>query len=112
MDMLKQNSKYIGYGGCALAALGTFLPLVTSSALGVSVAYISGDGKILLVLAVVAAVLMYLKKDMYSLIPSAICALLLLIVATKGASFGLAYGFFVMLLGVAGMIAGPLLGRK
>lgn len=68
MDFVKKNIKYIGVAGCALVAIGNFLPFatVTASMFGVSasesVNFISGDGKFVFALAILAALLILGKQ--------------------------------------------------
>ena len=68
MEKLAKYRVFIGIGGCLLAIIGCFLPW--ASVLGISVNFIDGDGKILLVCAIVSAILIYFKKDKFSLISS------------------------------------------
>ena len=113
MDFLVKNRQYVGYLGCALATVGCFLPF--ASVLGISVSYMSGNGKILLVAMIISAVLMYMKKEKASLIPSCIGALIFLnnafkVIGMSGASLGI--GIIVIFIGLAGAIAYPFLVEK
>ena len=77
MEFVKQNLKYIGIAGCVLAIIGCLLPFATVSALSISqsISYIQGtDGKIFLIVFVISAVLLFLNKEKFSLIATAIGA--------------------------------------
>ena len=68
MDFVKKNIKYIGIAGCLIAIISTFLPFakVSVSLFGFSssqtVNFISGDGKIVLVLALLVGLFLLGKK--------------------------------------------------
>jgi hypothetical protein len=67
--------KLLSFGGCILGAIGLFLPFASVSYLGVSksVNFIDGDGVIVLITLIVAAVMMFSDKlSKVSLIPLAI----------------------------------------
>jgi len=75
MEFVKKNIKWISLGGCVLAIISLFLPFATVSAeifgtsISESVTYIEGDGAIVFAAIIVAGVLIFLKKDLFSLIP-------------------------------------------
>ena len=75
MEFVKKNIKWIALGGCVLAIISLFLPFATVSAeifgtsISESVTYIEGDGAIVFAAIVVAGVLIFLKKDLFALIP-------------------------------------------
>ena len=80
MDFIKKNKKYIIWAGCAIMAVAVFLTFLKMSALGhsESVKFIdltkNGNemkvlpGWLVLIAAAAAAVLVYLKKEKFSLI--------------------------------------------
>ena len=113
MDFLVKNRKYIGLGGCVLTIIGCFLPFV--NALGISIDYIAGDGKLLSIAMVVSAVLICLKKDKNSLISSCIGGLIFLfsafkVLGTSGVNMGI--GLIVIFIGLICVIAYPFLKKK
>ena len=83
MDFIKKNKKYIIWAGCAIMAVAVFLTFVKASASGQSQTMkfidISKDAKemnvlpgwLVLIAAAAAAVLVYLKKEKFSLIATA-----------------------------------------
>ena len=81
MEFLQKNSKYLGYtgyAGCILMILGNFLPFATATvslfgySQSESIKFIDGDGVFVLIAAIVTAILLYFKKEKFSLIPTAI----------------------------------------
>lgn len=113
MDILVKNRKYIGLGGCVVSVIGCFLPF--ASAFGINANYINGDGKLLLIAMIASAVLIYLKKDKISLIPSCIGGLIFLfsalkVLGTSGVKMGI--GLIVILIGLICVIAYPFLKEK
>ena len=116
MEFLQKNSKYIGYGGCILMLLGNFLPFVTVtvSIFGISksesIKFIDGDGMFVIIAAIVTAVLLYLKKEKFSLISTGIALAVTLYDISNaesmvGNALGLGdisygIGFWVILIGV------------
>ncbi len=122
MKVLKENAKWIGLGGCVLMIIGCFLPFATVSALGLSqsVNYIDGDGVFVVIAAVVAAILIYLKKGKLILIPSLISAAFVIYDAASGSSaassslanvsFGI--GFFLIVIGIICVSAYPFLDNE
>lgn len=114
MDFLKENKMYIGIGGCILAIIGCFLPFLNSS-LGISINYISGNGKILLVTMVISAILIYLKKDKISLISSCVGGIVFLynafnVLSSNSISAGI--GLILIFIGLVCAIACPFLNDK
>ena len=83
MEFIKKNKNYIMWAGCAIMAIAVFLTFVKVSAFGMSESVkfneITKDGNdinaisgyFVLALAAVSAVLVYLKKDKFSLISTA-----------------------------------------
>lgn len=83
MDFIKKNKNYIIWGGCAIMAIAVFLTFIKMSASGFSQSLkfneLTKDGNELklisgwfvLVAAAVSAVLVYLKKEKFSLISTA-----------------------------------------
>ena len=67
MDFIKKNHMWIGIAACGAAILGCFLPFATVSAFGLSesVNFIDGDGKLVLIAAVISGVLLYLQNGKY-----------------------------------------------
>ena len=78
----------------AVMAIGTLLPCYTVSAFGVSesLAYIEGDGILLIIAAAAVAVLTYFKKEKFVCIPAGISAILLIIACVNLSNLG--YGSF------------------
>ena len=112
--MNKNNSQYLGLGGCALAIIGCFLPFASTSILGLTVNYIDGDGKILLIAMIISAVLIFLKKEKISLIPTCIGGVLFLIDAFKALTssyINIGIGIIVILIGLICAIVFPFLKK-
>ena len=112
MEILNKNSKYIGLGGCILTIIGCFLPW--SNFLGESYSQINGDGKIVLILAIVTAILIYLKKDKISLVTSGIAILVFIIDGSKvfSSNFNAGIGLFTILIGLICMILYPFINKN
>ena len=80
MDFIKKNKQYIVYAGCAIMAIAVFLTFMKMSATGISQSIkfneLTKDGNelklisgwLVLVAAAASAVLIYLKKEKFSLI--------------------------------------------
>ena len=79
MDFIKKNRMWITLGGLALVIIACFMPFAKVSVFGYSqsINYIDGgrDGIIVIIAAIVAGVLVFLKKEKFSIIPSGIAAL-------------------------------------
>ncbi len=79
MDFIKKNRMWITLGGLALVIIACFMPFAKVSVFGYSqsINYIDGgrDGIIVIIAAIVAGVLVFLKKEKFSVIPSGIAAL-------------------------------------
>lgn len=81
MEFVKKNKNYIIWAGCALMAIAVFLTFAKASAFGVSSSIKFNDltkdydkaisAYFVLAAAAVSAVLVYLKKDKFSLISTA-----------------------------------------
>jgi len=81
MDFIKKNRNYIIWAGCAIMAIAVFLTFVKVSAFGMSESVkfnkLADDydeaisAYLVLAAAAVSAVLVYLKKDKFSLISTA-----------------------------------------
>lgn len=79
MDFIKKNKLYIGLAGCALMLIAVFLPFATVKFFGLeqSVSFVEGwEGKFILALSVVSGLLLWFKKEKYSLISTGIILLL------------------------------------
>ena len=113
MDFIKKNRMWITLGGLALAIIACFLPFAKVSVFGYSqtINYVDGgrDGIIVIIAAIVAGVLVFLKKEKFSVIPSGIAALVTIydiINVTKvagGSSFGgvsISIGAILILVGL------------
>lgn len=116
MEFLKKNSKMMAWVGCLLMLIGNFLPFakVSVTLLGTtasqSVKFIDGDGKFVIICAIAAAILIYMKKTKLTLIPT-IIGLGIIIYnminadsVVGGASYGLGkvsfgFGCWIMLIG-------------
>ena len=79
MDFIKKNRMWITLGGLALVIIACFMPFAKVSVFGISqsINYVDGgrDGIIVIIAAIVAGVLVFLKKEKFSIIPSGIAAL-------------------------------------
>jgi len=120
MEFVKKNIKWIALGGCLFAIIALFLPFATVSAeifgqkFSESVNYVEGDGAIVFAAIVVAGVLIFLKKDLFSLIPLGIGAAITVYSAVNvGKEFeeisvlygdlmkvGFGIGFYLLLVGL------------
>lgn len=120
MEFIKKNRMWITLGGLALAIIACFFPFAKVSVFGYSqsINYIDGarDGIIVIIAAAVAGVLVYLKKEKFSVIASGIAALVTLydiINVTKvagGSSFGgvsISIGAILILIGLIVAIVMP-----
>ena len=80
MNQVKKYCNYIGIVGCLLLLIGNFFTFVTvkASVLGISqseaVKFVDGDGIIVIIAAIVAAVFIYLKKGRWNYAPALISA--------------------------------------
>jgi len=123
MEKLK-NTKILGIIGNVLLIIAVFLPIYSVSILGYtqSVSYIQGDGVIVLILAIVNLVLIFADKigekveffkkltnPKFTLIPTAIIAIMLIMLSTSfsssglsslGSMGGLSIGFWLLWVGV------------
>ncbi len=80
LEFIKKNRTYIMYAGCAIMAIAVFLTFFKITSLGQTSSVKFKDltdhgnefkvitGYLVLVAAIISAVLIYLKKEMYSLI--------------------------------------------
>lgn len=118
MDFIKKNRMWITLGGLALALIGCFLPFAKASVLGFSqsVKYTDGDGILVIIAVIVSAVLVFLKKEKFSLIPSGIAAIITIYdmintshVASGLASVSLGIGAFVIIIGLIVAIIIPVI---
>ena len=79
MEFIKKNRMWIALGGLALAIIACFMPFAKVSVFGYSqtINYIDGgrDGIIVIIAAAVAGVLVFLKKEKFSVIASGIGAI-------------------------------------
>ena len=109
---LVKYSLYIGLGGCLLVIIGCFLPWLT--VFGITGTWGEGDGKIAIVLAIISGVLMFLKKEKYSLISSGLVAILFFMSFFKiiGNRFRPGIGCYVVLIGIIGMCIYPFVNKK
>ena len=82
MDFIKNNIRWIGIGGILLSVISLFLPFATVSAnifgtsIRESVTYVSGDGILVLIALIIAGILLFFKKDVFSLICIGIAAVI------------------------------------
>lgn len=88
----------------ALMALGTLLPCYSVSFFGMSesMSYIEGDGVIIMIAAVAAAVLAIFKKEKFACIPAAISVILLIYLCSEISKVGMGtigIGMYFMWLG-------------
>ena len=125
LKKVKENKKYVGVGGCVLALIGLFLPFATVSATMIikysqSVKFIDGDdGKLVLLALVAAGVLFFIDKikEKFTLIPLGIALAITIYdglnIASKTKDLGsyvkasLGIGFYITLLGI--LVAGATL---
>ena len=116
MEFLKNNSKWLGLGGCLLTIIGCFLPY--ASVLGMSIKFASEgkDGNIVVVLLIVSAVLILLNKGKWSLIPSIIGLFISIYdginVSNISTLVQLEIGFYVILIGLIIAIVTPFFMKK
>lgn len=120
MEFIKKNRMWITLGGLALAIIACFMPFAKASVFGYSqtINYVDGgrDGIIVIIAAAVAGVLVFLKKEKFSVIPSGIGAIVTIydiINVTKvagGSSFGgvsISIGAILILVGLIVAIVMP-----
>lgn len=120
MDFIKKNRMWITLGGLALALIACFMPFAKVSVFGYSqtINYIDGgrDGIIVIIASIVAGVLVFLKKEKFSVIPSGIAAIVTIydiINVAKvagGSSFGgvsISFGAILVLVGIIVAIVMP-----
>ena len=121
MDFIRKNRMWITLGGLALALIGCFMPFAKASVLGFSqtVNYTDGDGILVVIAVIISAVLVFLKKEKFSLIPSGIGALITIYdmintsrVASGLASVSLGIGAFVVIIGLIVAIIMPLIPQN
>ena len=109
---LVKYSLYIGLGGCLLVIIGCFLPWIT--VFGVTGTWSEGDGIFAILLAITSGILIFLKKDKYSLISSGLAAILFFISFFKIIvnRFRPGFGCYIVLLGVVAMGIYPFINKK
>ena len=120
MEFIKKNRKWITLGGLALALIACFMPFAKVSVFGYSqtVALIDtkSAGIIVMIASIVAGVLVFLKKEKFSVIASGIAAIVtiynIIDVAkvTGGSSFGgvsISFDAILMLVGLIVAIVMP-----
>ena len=125
MDFIKKNRMWIILGGLALAIIACFLPFAKVSVFGYSqtINYIDGgrDGIIVIIAAAVAGVLVFLKKEKFSVIASGIGAIVTIydiINVAKvagGSSFGgvsISIGAILILVGLVVAIVMPFIPQN
>ena len=112
MEKIKEYSSIIGFVGCGLIILGCFMPFATYW--GMSVKYISGDGQLVVCATVVTAILIYLKKGYWELIPAGIRCLLFGYTTINAMEYKefLSTGFYLILVGIILTLIYPFLARK
>lgn len=116
MSFLRKNAKLIGLIGCLVAIIGCFLPY--ASVLGISVKFASDgkDGIIVVVLFIISIILMLLKKEKWSLIPSILGVAINIYdglnVSDISTLVQLEIGFYVVLVGSFVAIVAPFLTQK
>ena len=137
LDKLR-NTKILGICGSILIAIGTFLPIATTSILGMTQTYsyvqLGGDGILVFVMAIVSLLLIFadklekiipifakVKNPKYTLISTCISAILLIVTAiniTSNANFrvlgvvakaDLGFAFWVIWIGIVLSIIYPFL---
>lgn len=125
MEFIKKNRMWITLGGLALAIIACFLPFAKVSVFGYSqtINYIDGgrDGIIVIIAAAVAGVLVFLKKEKFSVIASGIGAIVTIydiINVAKvagGSSFGgvsISIGAILILVGLVVAIVMPFIPQN
>lgn len=125
MEFIKKNRMWIALGGLALAIIACFLPFAKVSVFGYSqtINYIDGgrDGIIVIIAAAVAGVLVFLKKEKFSVIASGIGAIVTIydiINVAKvagGSSFGgvsISIGAILILVGLVVAIVMPFIPQN
>ena len=125
MEFIKKNRMWIALGGLALAIIACFLPFAKVSVFGYSqtINYIDGgrDGIIVIIAAAVAGLLVFLKKEKFSVIASGIGAIVTIydiINVAKvagGSSFGgvsISIGAILILVGLVVAIVMPFIPQN
>lgn len=120
MDFIKKNRMWITLGGLALAIIACFMPFAKVSVFGYSqtVALIDtkSAGIIVMIASIVAGVLVFLKKEKFSVIASGIAAIVtiynIIDVAkvaggTSLAGVSISFGAILILVGIIVAIAMP-----
>ncbi|MDD6223991.1 MAG: hypothetical protein PUB18_03230 [bacterium] len=119
LEIAKKNAQYIGYAGCVLLLIGNFLPFLTVKLFGLSqsINFIDTNGKIVVVAAIIAGVLFFLKKDKFATIPAGISLAVIIyniadtdVLEYSGygvVSFG--FGFWLLILGIILIIGSAVL---
>lgn len=100
-------AKIGGIIGAALVILGSIIPMYSISLFGMSKSfqYISGDGKVLCVMAVATIILILIKKQMFTIIPTIVSIAIFGydlsgIVGETGSLINYSIGFYVLILGL------------
>lgn len=114
MEIIKKYIQYIGFAGCALMIIGCFLPFISVSFFGISksAALIGGDipdyainGWIIFIIPIVTAILIFLKKSKFVLIPNIIALILVIwngvdIINQSSGLASLSVGFWIIIIGI------------
>lgn len=105
-------SKIGGIVGAILVILGCIIPMYSISLFGMTKAfhYISGDGKVLCVLAVSTIILILIKKQIFTIIPTIVSIAIFIydasgIVGNTGSLINYNIGFYILILGLLLMVA-------
>lgn len=108
----KMLSKIGGILGAILVILGCIIPMYSISLFGMTKVfhYISGDGKILCVLAVSTIILILIKKQIFTIIPTIVSIAIFIydasgIVGNTGSLINYNIGFYILILGLLLMVA-------
>ncbi len=106
MNIVKKNKMWIGIGACAIAIIGCFLPIAKVSVLGFSqsVTYMDGDGVLILIAMVISGVLFFLKKDIFTLIPTGIALLITLYDIINVSKYTGGYGLGSIKIGIGAFV--------
>lgn len=114
MEIIRKYIQYIGFFGCILMIIGCFLPFISVSFFGISksAALIGGDipdyainGWIIFIIPIVTAILIFLKKSKFVLIPNVIALILVIwngvdIINQSSGLASLSVGFWIIIIGI------------
>ena len=94
MEFIKKYGKWIGLGAILLTIIGCLLPFaqVTGVVQNDSISYVEGDGIFVLILMVISAILLLLKKNIASLVFTIISFIILIVDAVNVSKYFVSFG--------------------